>query len=192
MARQINDEGLDAIKRFEGLRTTSYADVAGVLTIGYGHTSRAGPPIVVKGMEISAETAEEILRRDLSRFEAAVERLVKVPLSDNQFAALVSFTFNVGEGALAKSTLLRKLNAGNHEAVPSELAKWNRAGGRVVKGLVNRRAAEAGLWARGDFVASQTVEPSAPKPDPSAAIAGGVGAALVALAALVLKLLGIM
>lgn len=177
MSRHINQAGLEDIKRWEGLRLVAYQDSAGVWTIGYGHTAAAGAPAPKAGMRISAAEAEEILRRDLARFEAAVERLVKVPLSDNQFAALVSFAFNVGEGAMAKSTLLRRLNAGDYEAVPAELMKWTRAGGRVVQGLANRRAAEAGRWSRGAFVASQDVAPE-PKRDsvltqPETLAAGG-------------------
>jgi lysozyme len=84
--------------------------------------------------------------RDLVRFERAVQRAVTVPLTDNQFAALVSFTFNLGEGALQKSTLLKLLNAGDYNSVPSELQKWVKAGGQTLAGLVKRRMAEADLW----------------------------------------------
>lgn len=162
MTRRINAEGLKLIKQWEGLKLTAYKDVAGVWTIGYGSTGSHVTP----GLEISRDEAERLLIKDLDRFERAVDKLVKVPLSDNQFAALVSFAFNVGEGkgGFATSTLLRKLNARNYDAVPGELAKWVNAGGKKVKGLVNRRAAEAGLWAKGSFVSSNTVEakPAAP------------------------------
>lgn len=160
MTRRINQEGLTLIKRFEGLKTKAYICPAGVLTIGYGSTG----PHVKPGMVISEAEAERLLIKDLARFEAAVERLVKVPLTDGQFAALVSFAFNVGEGAWAKSTLLKKLNAGKYDAVPSELNKWVNGGGKRLQGLVNRRAAEGGLWARGSFVASNTVEAAPAKP----------------------------
>lgn len=155
--RKINDEGIAHLKKWEGLRLKAYYCAGNVLTIGYGSTG----PHVKKGMVITAEEAEALLRKDLERFERAVERLVKVQLTDNQFSALVSFVYNVGEGAFAKSTLLKKLNAGNYDAVPGELAKWNKAGGKRLQGLVNRRAAEAGLWAKGEFVASReiTAEP---------------------------------
>lgn len=162
MTRRINAEGLKLIKQWEGVELTAYKDVAGVWTIGYGSTG----PHVKPGLTISAEDAERLLIKDLDRFERAVDKLVKVQLNDNQFAALVSFAFNVGEGkkGFATSTLLKKLNAGNYDAVPGELAKWVNAGGKKVKGLVNRRAAEAGLWAKGSFVSSNTVEakPAAP------------------------------
>lgn len=160
MTRRINAEGLALIKQWEGCKLTAYKDVAGVLTIGYGSTG----PHVKPGMKITQAEAERLLLNDLDRFERAVERLVAVPLTDGQFAALVSFAFNVGEAAFAKSTLLRKLNAGDYEAVPSELARWVNAGGRRVQGLVNRRAAEAGLWVRGSFVSSNTVKAHAATP----------------------------
>ncbi|RDL51790.1 Lysozyme RrrD [Ensifer sp. M14] len=147
MNRRINAAGLSLVKQWEGLKTKAYQDVAGVWTIGYGHTSTAGAPVVKPGMVITEASAEEILRADLAVFEERVSRLVKVPLNDNQHAALVSFDFNTG--ALGKSTLLKKLNAGNYDAVPAELMKWVHAGGKRVKGLVNRRSAEAGLWAKG-------------------------------------------
>ncbi|KQU84203.1 hypothetical protein ASD00_33735 [Ensifer sp. Root31] len=111
-------------------------------------------------MVITETRAEEILRADLATFEERVSRLVKVPLTDNQHAVLVSFDFNTGK--LHSSTLLKKLNKGDYDAVPAELMKWVNAGGKRVKGLVNRRAAEAGLWAKGEFVSSNTV-PAAPK-----------------------------
>lgn len=160
--RTINAEGLAHIKRFEGLRLKAYRDVADVLTIGYGHTSAAGAPKVYAGQTITEAEAEKILMSDLAKFEARVSRQVKVTLNENQFAALVSFDFNTG--ALHKSTLLKKLNAGNYDAVPGELMKWVNAGGKRVQGLVNRRSAEAGLWAKGDFVSSNYVEakPTAP------------------------------
>lgn len=158
--RRINAAGLALVKQWEGLKTKAYQDVADVWTIGYGHTSAAGAPVVKPSMVITEARAEEILRADLTTFEERVSRLVKVPLTDNQFAVLVSFDFNTGK--LDKSTLLKKLNAGDHDAVPLELMKWVNAGGRRVKGLVNRRSAEAGLWAKGEFVSTNT-QPAAPK-----------------------------
>jgi lysozyme len=175
--RKINQEGLDKIKGFEGLRTKAYRDVANVITVGYGHTAAAGAPIPMMGMTITPADAEQILRNDLGQYERAVEEAVKVPLSDNQFAALVSFCFNVGPAAFRGSTLLKKLNAGNYDAVPGELAKWNKVSGKAVKGLVNRRAAEAGLWAKGEFVTGRTIHaaPAAPKVMTPENIAAGSG-----------------
>lgn len=121
-----------------------YDDGVGVLTIGYGHTTTAGPPKVYPGMRITAEQADAILASDLRSVEIEVEHLVKVPLDQNQFDVLVSFQFNTGK--LAKSTLLKKLNAGAYGAVPNELQKWVRGGGRVLGGLVKRRKCEAVYW----------------------------------------------
>lgn len=161
--RRINAAGLALVKQWESLRTRAYRDVGGVLTIGYGHTSAAGAPEVAPTMVITETRAEQILLTDLAKFEDRVSRLVKVPLTDNQFATLVSFDFNTG--GLGKSTLLKKLNKGDYDAVPSELMKWVNAGGKRVKGLVNRRAAEAGLWAKGEFVSSNTVPAVAQAPE---------------------------
>ncbi len=170
MNRRINAAGLSLVKQWEGLKTTAYQDVAGIWTIGYGHTSAAGAPVVKPGMVISESRAEEILRADLAVFEERVERLVKVPLNDNQHAVLVSFDFNTGK--LHSSTLLKKLNAGDYDAVPSELMKWVNAGGERVKGLVNRRSAEAGLWTKG------SITPAAP---PTGGFWAALGRFLLAL-----------
>jgi lysozyme len=146
--------GLALIKRFEGLMTRAYIDPVGIWTIGYGHTAKAGPPSPVKGMKITAGEAEEILRRDLIKYERAVLEAVQVPLTQNQFDALVSFTFNVGPTNLRNSTLLRLLNARHYDAVPAQLRRWDKGtvGGKkvVLKGLTRRRAAEAALWSTAD------------------------------------------
>ncbi len=156
MARNVNAEGLKLIKQWEGYRDKAYKDGGGVWTIGYGHTSAAGAPKVVPGMRITEQEAEEILRRDIDSVEAAVVNSVKVPLNDNQFAALVSFVYNVGEGAFRKSTLLKKLNSGDYNSVPNELMKWVNDNGKKIQGLVNRRAAECGLWVKGSYVSTNT------------------------------------
>ncbi|MDQ0509758.1 lysozyme [Ancylobacter amanitiformis] len=163
MPRSINAAGLALIQQWEGKRLVAYKDPVGIWTIGYGHTDAAGAPKVTPGLTITDAEAIAILRRDLGQYEAAVRQAVTVALTDNQFAALVSFCFNVGPANFRKSTLLKKLNAGDPASVPRELMKWNKAGGKVLPGLTNRRAAEAGLWAKGEFVASNYVEP-APKP----------------------------
>ena len=173
MARRINAAGLSHIMQWEGKRLVAYQDVAGIWTIGYGHTTAAGIPRVREGMRISDKEAEDILKTDLRKFEDRVSRLVKVPMTDNQFAVLVSFDFNTG--ALHKSTLLKKLNAGDYDAVPAELMKWVNAEGKRVQGLVNRRAAEAGLWAKGEFVSSNTVEAKKAVPVKDVAVIGGTG-----------------
>jgi GH24 family phage-related lysozyme (muramidase) len=144
--RQINDKGLRILKSFEGLRLEAYLDPVGVWTIGYGTTSG-----VRSGMVITATEAEDLLRQDLRRFEAAVAENVKVSINDDQFSALVSFTYNVGEGALSSSTLLRLLNQGNIQGAADQFPRWNKAGGRVLAGLTRRRNAERALFLGEDF-----------------------------------------
>lgn len=141
MTRLINSLGLALVRQYEGLRLEAYQDTGGVWTIGYGHVRG-----VKKGDSISAEQAEQLLEADLMSAGADVSRLVKVPLTDNQFSALVSFVFNVGPEQFAKSTLLRKLNEGGYGLVPACLKSWIFDNGRVQPGLVKRRAAEAALW----------------------------------------------
>ena len=111
--RQINDYGFAKIKQWEGLRLEAYQDSAGVWTIGYGHIDG-----VKKGDKITKKQAKDFLHKDLSKFEEIVSKSIKVPLNDYQFAALVSFAFNVGEYAFKKSTLVKKLNKGDYDCVP--------------------------------------------------------------------------
>lgn len=159
MTRQISEHGLEKLKQWEGLRTKAYQDSKGEWTIGYGHTAKAGNPRPYHGMVITEKEAENILLKDLTQYEKAVEDSVKVKLNDNQFAALVSFTYNVGPDAFKKSTLLKKLNNGDYNSVPSEMMKWIKSGDKRLQGLVNRRRAEGYLWTEGAFVASKDVVP---------------------------------
>lgn len=131
--------GREAVARREGCVLKAYQDSVGVWTIGVGHTSAAGAPKVVKGMRITATEADEILSRDLALFESAVNKAVAVPLNQNEFDALVSLAFNIGSNAFRKSTLVRKLNAGDRQGAADQFLVWNKAGGKVLKGLVNRR-----------------------------------------------------
>ena len=119
---------------------------------------------MARGLTITVAQAEAALEYDLNETAAKIDELVKVELTDNQFGALVSFAFNVGLGAFTKSTLLKKLNKGEYASVPAELAKWRFNDGKVMTGLINRRAAESGLWAKGEFVTSRNVdaEPASP------------------------------
>lgn len=142
----MNDKGMKLLKSFEGRRLKAYKDVAGVWTIGYGHTNAAGEPKVTRGVIITEDKCEAILRRDLRQYELAVATHVKVLLNANQRAALVSFCYNVGIGGFARSSVLRVLNRSDYDAVPAKLALWNKAGGRVLKGLVRRRGAEGDLF----------------------------------------------
>jgi lysozyme len=139
--RQINRDGLELLKAAEGCILYTYDDGVGVPTIGYGHT--AG---VQWGQCISQEQAEELLRQDLNYFEQDVSELVKVPVTDNQFAALVSLCYNIGTGAFAGSTLLRFLNDGDYITAAEQFGRWNRGGGEVMPGLVTRRALERELF----------------------------------------------
>ena len=157
MARKINKAGMELVKKFEGFRADAYLCPAGVWTIGYGHTGG-----VKDGQKVTKAKAEQLLREDLSEAEKAVERYITVSLTDCQFSALVSFTFNLGAGSLKDSTLRRKLNAGNHDAVPSELARWVKADGKTLPGLVLRRAAEGELFLRDDD--AKASEPFPPMP----------------------------
>jgi lysozyme len=140
----ISQKGLNLIKQFEGLRLTTYRCSAGVLTIGYGHTGSD----VKEGMTITQAQAEELLKNDVKRFEIGVSTLTAgIPLTQNQYDALVSFAYNVGLGAFQSSTLLKKLRENPKDpAISTEFAKWNKAGGAVVAGLTNRRAQESQLY----------------------------------------------
>jgi len=139
---KISPKGLAVIKQFEGLRLTAYKCPAGVLTIGYGSTGAHVKP----GMKITEQEAERLLLDDLSRFEVGVHEVIKQPLTQGQFDALVSFSFNVGLGALRESTLAAKLKAGDVVGAANEFARWNKAGGKVLPGLVKRREAERDLF----------------------------------------------
>lgn len=138
----INQAGIDLIKSFEGLRLTAYQDQVGVWTIGYGHTGADVTP----GLMISEDDAERLLEADLQRFQTGVSSLVCKPLTPSQFAALVSFAYNLGISSLAKSTLLRCLNKGNYQDAAAKFLKWDRAEGVVVAGLLRRRQAEKTLF----------------------------------------------
>jgi len=143
---KTNQPGIDLVKRFESLQLTAYICPAGIPTIGYGHTATVTIEDVKTGKTITEEEAEALLKQDLEGSERAVERYVSVPLTDNQFSALVSFTFNVGSGSLKNSTLRKKLNAGDYDSVPGELSRWVKAGGKTLQGLVRRREAEGRLF----------------------------------------------
>lgn len=142
---RLNQAGRDLIKRFEGCKLKAYRCAAGVLTIGYGHT---GDDVYV-GQQISQEEAVALLNADLDKFVTGVEKLVTVDLNDNQFSALVSLAFNIGLGNLKKSNLLKKVNAKDFIGALESWLKWNKAGGKVLKGLTARREAEKELFLKG-------------------------------------------
>ncbi|VWC96143.1 muraminidase [Burkholderia lata] len=140
-------DGLSLTESFEGCRLTSYQDQVGVWTIGYGHTKGVGP-----GMTCDQAQAEQWLLDDVADAETAVNKLVHIAMSQEEFDALVDFTFNLGIGNFSKSTLLAKLNARDIQGAADEFEKWDRAGGVEVAGLLRRRQAEKALFSLGaDF-----------------------------------------
>ena len=144
---QISDEGLELIKHFEGCELEAYKCPAGVWNIGYGHTKD-----VEEGEKWSQDKADFMLFRELEEeYEQYVNDYVHVPLNQQQFDALVSWTYNLGPVNLKKSTLLRKLNDGEYQEVPNQIKRWNKANGEVLAGLVRRREAEALLFEGKDW-----------------------------------------
>lgn len=147
MTMQMSQSALDnLLKKFEGCKLKAYKCPSDKWTIGYGHTSAAGEPLVKEGMTITQDEAEAILKRDIVKYENGVNDLVKVKLTQHQFDVLADFAYNAGVPQLKTSTLLKKVNAGNFDAVPAELMKWTKGGGKEIPGLVRRRRAEAEWW----------------------------------------------
>lgn len=140
--RHVTDEGLEIIMHHEGFVPEVYLCPAGIPTIGYGHVVL---PHENFDEGITKERGMEILRNDVGIAERAVSRLISVPLADEQFDALVSFTFNLGSGSLQSSTLRQKVNRQEHDLAPDQFRRWVYAGGRRLRGLVRRREDEA-LW----------------------------------------------
>ena len=149
--RVINQDGLELIKTAEGFRARAYLCPAGVPTIGYGHTRGVTRADVERGRTITEVEASVMLRSDLAEAEGAVTRLVRVPLEDCEFAALVSFTFNLGAKALEESTLLWLINNGYKRDAMMQFQRWCKANGKILQGLVRRRAAEQALFRGEDW-----------------------------------------
>jgi lysozyme len=139
---ELSSTGLNLIKQSEGFRSARYLDVAGKPTIGYGHLLEPGETYTV----ITEAQATQLLIADVAWAQRAVSTLVRVTLTQGQYDALVDFTYNLGEGTLEHSTLLRLLNAGNYSSAGEQLLEWTHAGGKVEPGLVTRRQAELQLW----------------------------------------------
>jgi lysozyme len=139
------DLACEMIRRWEGFSSTAYRDVGGVETIGYGFTDGE---LVARG-QMTRDEAEFLLREKVADYMRRVQALVHVSLSDRQVAALTSFAYNVGLGAFARSTLLKKLNAGDVRGAADEFLRWTRVGNRTVRGLVARRRAERDLFLGG-------------------------------------------
>lgn len=138
-------KGVTIIKYYEGFVDHPYNDVAGYPTIGYGHRITLEEPHLLH-QTLNKVSGEQLLKKDLCRYEEGVEQAVHVPLTQNQFDALVSFTYNLGLGNLRRSTLLKKINQQDYEGAVQEFAKWKNANGQTYEGLVQRRKAEANLF----------------------------------------------
>jgi lysozyme len=136
-----SEDGLHLTEQFEGCKLDAYQDSVGVATIGYGHTRN-----VTMGMTCTQEQAEQWLQEDIQSAADAANRLVTVELTQQEFDALVDFTFNLGAGNLQRSTLLRLLNSGDYTGAAAEFQKWDKAGGQVLAGLLRRRQAEADMF----------------------------------------------
>jgi lysozyme len=156
---QISDRGKALFREWEGVVPHVYLDSGGAPTIGIGHlltpSERSSGKLWLRGQAIrladgmTADDCEALLEQDLEPVQRCVNSAVNVPLAQNQFDALISFAFNVGNDAFLNSTLLKRLNAGRLDEVPAELARWNRDNNRVVPGMVNRRSKEIALWRQG-------------------------------------------
>jgi lysozyme len=138
---EYSPDGLRLTESFEGCRLQAYLDSVGVPTIGYGHTHG-----VTMGMTCTQEQAQQWLQQDVQIAVQAVNKMATVPLTQQQFDALVDFTFNLGTGSLQHSTLLRLLNAGDYHGAAGEFEKWDKAGGKVLPGLLKRRKAERDMF----------------------------------------------
>ena len=143
---KLNNAGYDLIKNFEGLKLSAYQDSAGIWTIGYGNIHYEDFSKVKKGDKISLQRAEEVFKFFADRFARQVDAIITSCLNQNQFNAVVSFAYNVGIGALQKSTILKKINKNPHDpTITAEFLKWINSGGRPIEGLKNRRKKEAAL-----------------------------------------------
>lgn len=145
MARQINQKTLDLIKNREKWCPKAYDDGYGYWTIGYGHKIIKGDGYH-KGSQITLKEGLKLLRKDLDWAESCIVKNVKVPLNDNEFGALVSWTFNIGCPQATSSTLIRELNNGKKNVVCDQLLRWNRSNGQVSNGLIARRKEECALF----------------------------------------------
>ena len=153
---QVGQSGKKLFQEWEGLELNEYLDSGGAPTIGVGHlmtrSERMSGKIIINGKGVvyrkglTVQQCWDLLDQDLDSAEASVNSMVKVPLNQNQFDALVSFVFNVGNNAFRDSTLLKMLNAGHFDQVPTQLRRWIRDNGKIVKGLINRREKEISLW----------------------------------------------
>ena len=144
---KIPRAALDLIKEFEGFEAETYRDAVGVYTIGYGTTERAGVGIIpVPGMVISEAQAEKYLLRAVKKMADEIRPKIKKPMTKNEWAAFLSLAYNIGPSAFKHSTLLRRFNEGNKTKAADEFLRWNKAGGKVLRGLTRRRHRERSLF----------------------------------------------
>lgn len=170
---KVNQATIDLIKEFEGFRAEAYKDAVGVWTIGYGTTDRAGVGIAPRpGMVISREEAEFYLHKAVQKFADQIAPKITAPINENQFGAFVSLAYNIGPGAFARSSSLRHFNAGDLDRAAANILLWNKAGGKVLRGLVRRREAERALF----------LTPVAPTPEPEMPKGGWLTDLMAALA----------
>lgn len=187
----INKATIDLVKEFEGCKLTAYRDAVGVWTIGYGTTSRAGLGIIpTAGMTITQAEADQLLADGLNNSADQIRPMITAPLNDNQFGACVSLAYNIGAYGFGRSTALEKINSGEYDKAADAFLMWNKAGGKVLQGLVRRREAERKLFLTPVFeqvpvfaertspVQSTTLQASALQ------IASGAGAGIAALGSL--------
>ena len=188
---KTNRAGIELIQAWEGCRLTAYPDPAtdgDPWTIGYGHTSMAGEPHVTKGMTISQDQAAAILERDLVKYEVAVSKLMTRNPNENQFSAMVSLCFNIGPGNMAKSSVVRLFNAGDVQGAADAFRMWNKAAGKVMKGLVNRRESERLLFLRPVAGSVDHVTPIVvPDPETPPTASGGLLALILRIIAAIFK-----
>ena len=142
----VNQATIDLIKRWEGCKLKAYKDVAGVWTVGYGLTSRAGFIEVGPETTLTQDEADWYLEQVVNDFASKIAPMITAPINENQFGAFASLAYNIGVGGFGKSSALRRFNAGQIMEVPAAMRMWKKAGGKVVQGLVNRREAEIKLF----------------------------------------------
>lgn len=179
---KISHEAKDLIKRYEGLRLKAYKCAAGVWTIGYGHTSAAGSPVVTPSLSITKEQADEIFEKDITTFANGVASLIKVDLNPHQFGACVSLAYNIGLGAFSKSSVLRFINKKQYDNAADAFLLWNKAGGKVLKGLTRRRSEESELFSTREDGEDRI--PDAPKGKPMVRSSTNIAASVTAVAGL--------
>ncbi len=164
---KVNQATVDLVKKWEGFRAKTYRCSAGVLTIGYGTTASAGVGIDPKpGMTITKAEAEYYLEKGLSKFAKSIRPAITAEINENEFGAFVSLAYNIGPGAFKRSSALRHFNAGNKVKAAANIALWNKAGGKVLRGLVRRRKEEQDLFRTPvKSPMPPDVEPVTPRPD---------------------------